>query len=56
MKASSLHKLLIVSPHVTSLDLPDVQEANLLLIKEALATGKIMLSKSDDAATQPYHD
>ena len=54
-KASSLHKLLIVSPHVTSLDLPDVQEANLLLVKEALANGKIMLSKSDDAATQPYH-
>ncbi|RLN12399.1 hypothetical protein C2845_PM09G22010 [Panicum miliaceum] len=54
-KASSLRKLLIVSPHVTLLDLPDVQEANLLLVKEALATGKIMLSKSDDATTQPYH-
>jgi hypothetical protein len=54
-KASSLHKLLIVSSRVTPLDLPDVQEANLLLVKEALANGKIMLSKSDDAATQPYH-
>ena len=54
-KANSLDKLLIVSPRVTPLDLPDVQEANLLLVKEALANGKIMLSKSDDAATQPYH-
>ena len=53
-KASSLRKLLIVSPNVTPPDLPCV-EADLLILKEALANGKIMLSKSDDAATQPYH-
>lgn len=54
-KASSLHKLLIVSPNVTPLDLPGVQEEELLFFKEALADGKIMLSESDDVATQPYH-
>jgi hypothetical protein len=53
--ASSLRKLLIVSPNVAPLDLPGVQEADLLLFKEALANGKIMLSESDDAATRPYH-
>ncbi|TVU08596.1 hypothetical protein EJB05_42005 [Eragrostis curvula] len=54
-KASSLHKLLLVSSNVAPLDIPGVQEADLLLLKEALANGKIMLSESDDAATQPYH-
>jgi hypothetical protein len=34
-----MRKLLIVSPNVTPLDLPDVQEADLLLLKEALANG-----------------
>jgi hypothetical protein len=53
-KATSLRKLLIVSPSVTPPDLPSVQ-ADLLLIKEALANGKIMLSESDAAAPQPYH-
>ena len=54
-KASSLRKLLIVSPNVTPLDMPGVQDADLLLLKEALANGKIMLSESDDATIQPYH-
>ena len=54
-KAISLRKLLIISPNAAPLDLPGVQEADLLLFREALANGKIMLSESDDAATQPYH-
>jgi hypothetical protein len=54
-KASSLRKLLIVSPNIAPLDLPGVQEADLVLFKEALTNGKIILSESDDAATQPYH-
>jgi hypothetical protein len=54
-KAKSLQKLLIVSPNVTPPDVPGVQEADLLFLKEALANGKIMLSESDDAAIQPYH-
>ncbi|KAF8658643.1 hypothetical protein HU200_059109 [Digitaria exilis] len=54
-KAGSLCKLLIVSPNVTPPpDLPFV-EADLLLIKEALANGKIILGESDDATAQPYH-
>ena len=35
--------------------MPGVQRADLLLIHEALTNGKIMLSESDDVATQPYH-
>jgi hypothetical protein len=54
-KAKSLRKLLIVSENVSPLDVPGVQEAELLFLKEALANGKIMLSKSDDAAPHPYH-
>jgi hypothetical protein len=54
-KASSLHKLLIVSPNVAPLDMPGVPEADQLLLKEAISNGKIVLSESDDAATQPYH-
>ncbi|CAN6193407.1 unnamed protein product [Urochloa humidicola] len=54
-KAKSLQKLLIVSPNVTPLDVPGVQEADLLFLKEALANGRMMLSESDDAATRPYH-
>ena len=55
-KASSLQKLLIVSRSVTPVDLPSAPEADLLLLKEALVSGKIMLTKSDYAATQPYHE
>ncbi|CAN6193409.1 unnamed protein product [Urochloa humidicola] len=54
-KARSLHKLLIVSPNVTPPDVPNMDEVDLLFLKEALASGKMMLSESDDAATQPYH-
>lgn len=54
-KATSLHKLLIVSHNITPLDMPGVHEEDLLLLKEALADGKIMLMKVDDDATQPYH-
>ncbi|PVH47333.1 hypothetical protein PAHAL_4G038800 [Panicum hallii] len=43
-KARSLHKLLLVSPNVTPLHVP-----------EALASGHIIVSKSDDPATQPFH-
>jgi hypothetical protein len=48
-------KLLIVSPNVTLLDLPGVQEADLLLMKEALANGKIMLSEFDNVVIQQYY-
>jgi hypothetical protein len=54
-KASSLWKLLIVSPNVTPLDLPGVPEASVLLLKEALASGKIVFREFDDGATEPYH-
>ncbi|CAO2161975.1 unnamed protein product [Urochloa humidicola] len=54
-KAKSLHKLLIVSPNVTSLDVPGVQEADLSFLKDTLANGRIILSEFDDTATQPYH-
>ncbi|TVU38265.1 hypothetical protein EJB05_11624, partial [Eragrostis curvula] len=54
-KATSLQKLLLVSPNVAPLDAPSFIEADLLLLKEALANGKIMLSESEDSATQPYH-
>ncbi|KAL6603622.1 hypothetical protein ACP70R_043983 [Stipagrostis hirtigluma subsp. patula] len=54
-KASSLHKLLLVSPNVTPLHVPGVQEADLLLIEEALANGRVILSDSDDAAIQSFH-
>ncbi|TVT99531.1 hypothetical protein EJB05_55101, partial [Eragrostis curvula] len=54
-KAPSLNKLLLVSPSVAPLDVAGVQDSDLLLLKEAQADGKIMLSESDDSATQPYH-
>jgi hypothetical protein len=46
---------LIVFPNVILLDLPGAQEADILLLKEVLANGKIMLSESDNVAIQPYH-
>jgi hypothetical protein len=52
-KAKSLQKLLIVSPKVIPPDVPGVQEAELLFLKEALANGKIMLSRFEDPATHP---
>ena len=55
-KARSLRKLLIVSRNVTPVDLPGTPEADHSLLKEALVNGKIMLTKSDYAATQPYHE
>ena len=54
-KASSLQKLLLVFSKAAQLDMPGVHGADLLLIHEALTNGKIMLSESDDVATQPYH-
>ncbi|CAL4966795.1 unnamed protein product [Urochloa decumbens] len=54
-KATSLHKLLLVSPNINPQHVPDVQEADLSLLKEALACGRIIVSKSDDLATQPFH-
>ncbi|KAL6873811.1 hypothetical protein ACP4OV_013893 [Aristida adscensionis] len=54
-KASSLQKLLIVSSKAAPLDMPGVQRADLLLIYESLTNGKVILSESDDEATQPYH-
>jgi hypothetical protein len=54
-KASSLQKLLLVFSKAAPLDMPGVQRAELLLIHEALTNDKIMLSESDDVATQQYH-
>jgi hypothetical protein len=54
-KACSLRKLLIVSPNVTPLDLSGVPEAGVVLLKEALASGKIVFREFDDGATRPYH-
>ncbi|TVU38267.1 hypothetical protein EJB05_11626, partial [Eragrostis curvula] len=54
-RATSLNKLLLVSLNVAPLDVPGVQESDLLLLKEAQSNGKIMLSECDDYATQPYH-
>jgi hypothetical protein len=54
-KASSLHKLQIVSPNVAPLNVPGVPEEELLVIKDALDSGRIMLSGSDDPATRPFH-
>jgi len=54
-KATSLHKLLLVSPNVDPPRVPGVQEADLLLLKEALASGRIIVSESDDPAIQPIH-
>ena len=54
-KASSLWKLLIVSPNVTPLDLPGVPEADVLLLIEPLASGKIVFREFDDGATELYH-
>ncbi|XP_066375212.1 uncharacterized protein [Miscanthus floridulus] len=53
-KATSLNKLLLVSPNVASLQVPGVQEDNLLL-KETLASGRIIVGESDDPAIQPFH-
>jgi hypothetical protein len=54
-KATSLHKMLLVSPIVDPLHVPGVQEADLSLLEEALASGRIIVSESDDPATQPFH-
>lgn len=54
-KATSLNKLLLVSPNVAPLHVPGVQEDALLLLKEALASGRIIVSESDDPAIQPFH-
>ncbi|KAL6603617.1 hypothetical protein ACP70R_043978 [Stipagrostis hirtigluma subsp. patula] len=54
-KCSSVHKLLLVSPNVAPLYVPGIHEADVLLLQEALANGKIILSESDDPTTQPFH-
>ncbi|TVU08595.1 hypothetical protein EJB05_42004, partial [Eragrostis curvula] len=54
-KARSLHKLLLVSPNVTLLNVPGVPEADLLVIKNAMDNGRLMLSGSAAAATKPFH-
>ncbi|CAL5049776.1 unnamed protein product [Urochloa decumbens] len=54
-KATSLHKMLLVSPNLAPLHVPGVQEADLFLLIEALTSGHIMVSNSDDPATQPFH-
>lgn len=54
-KASSLHKLLLVTPSLVPLDVTGIQKEDLLFVGEAVTNGKIILSELDDAATQPFH-
>nr|BAK05830.1 predicted protein [Hordeum vulgare subsp. vulgare] len=55
-KASSLHKLLLITPSLEPLQVHGIQQqADLLFLAEAVANGKVILSGSDDAATQPFH-
>ncbi|XP_037462622.1 uncharacterized protein LOC119334058 [Triticum dicoccoides] len=54
-KASSLHKLVLITPSLEPLHVPGIQKADLLFLAEAVANGKVILSGSDDAATQPFH-
>ncbi|KAL6603624.1 hypothetical protein ACP70R_043985 [Stipagrostis hirtigluma subsp. patula] len=56
-KASSLQKMLLVSTLDPPLNVPGVEEADLLLLKEAVESGQITLKdeESDDIATQPFH-
>ncbi|XBI42082.1 hypothetical protein VPH35_126459 [Triticum aestivum] len=54
-KASSLHKLVLITPSLEPLHVPGIQKADLLFLAEAVANGEVILSGSDDAATQPFH-
>jgi hypothetical protein len=54
-KATSLHKLLLVSPDVAPLHVPGVQVADLLLLNEALVSGRVIVSRSDYPTAQPFH-
>jgi hypothetical protein len=47
--------VLLVSPNVLPLHVPGVQEADIFLLEEALASGRIIVSEFDDPATQPFH-
>jgi hypothetical protein len=40
---------------VELLHVPGVQEADIFLLEEALASGRIIVSEFDDPATQPFH-
>ncbi|KAF8658774.1 hypothetical protein HU200_059260 [Digitaria exilis] len=54
--ASSLDKLLLVSPNVSQPHVRGVQEADLSPLEEALASGRItILTKSNDRLTRPFH-
>ena len=54
-KASSLRKLLLITPSLVPLHVPGIQKADLLFLAEAVANAKVILSVSDHAATQPFH-
>ena len=54
-KATSLQKLLLVTPSLIPSNAAGIQKADLLFIAEASTNGKVILRDSDDAATQPFH-
>uniref|UniRef100_A0ACD5V2G8 Uncharacterized protein n=3 Tax=Avena sativa TaxID=4498 RepID=A0ACD5V2G8_AVESA len=54
-KATSLRKLLLVTPSLIPSNAPDIQNADLLFLAEAGVNGKVIFRESDDAATQPFH-
>ena len=54
-KASSLQKVLLVSRNIDMLEMYSLQEADRLLFAEVRENDKVILSTSDDGATQPYH-
>ncbi|KQK18520.1 hypothetical protein BRADI_1g43040v3 [Brachypodium distachyon] len=56
-KANSLRELLLVAPNINQLnvsDIPDIQQADRLLLNEALANGKLVL-KPDNTTPYPLH-
>ncbi|KQK18523.1 hypothetical protein BRADI_1g43060v3 [Brachypodium distachyon] len=56
-KANSLRELLLVAPNINQLnvsDIPDIQQADRLLLNEALANGKLVL-KPDNTTPCPLH-
>jgi hypothetical protein len=56
-KATSLHKVLLVSPNVLPLHVPGVQEADLFSSQRSFSqrATTAYACESDDPATQPFH-
>lgn len=54
-KATSLDKMILVTPTLVPSNAPGIQKADLLFLAEAGANGKVILRESDDAVAQPFH-